>query len=434
MVKSALLLLSGNAATSLMLLARNLLVARLIPVADYGIAATFAIAMAVVEMASQLGLQQQIVQAKNGEDPRFQAALQGFQVLRGAIGASALFLLAPMVAEFLRVPDVAWAYQVVALVPLLMAFTHFDIHRLNRAMRFWPTVLSAAVPALAALLVVWPLSVVYGDWRVMLWSIVVRAALIATVSHVVAERPYRLVLDRAVMGQALRFGWPLLVNGMLLFAVFQGDKLIVGRELGMEPLALFAMGVTLTLTPTLVTAKSTQNFFLPQLSKVDRETPEGRARFDHLAAVTLQISLVSGLLLVAALFVLGPPLVAALLGDKYQALVAFLVPLAVAQALRVAKAGAGVVAMAGGETRNAMQANLVRVAALPLAWWAVVQGADLRAVIVIGILGEMLGYGLSLWLVRRRPGVSLPPLRGTVAVVGLFLAVGALSGPPLCPA
>jgi hypothetical protein len=82
MFRSALLILSGNAAASLLLLARNLIIARLIPVADYGVASTFAIAMAVVEMASALGLQQQIVQARNGEDPRFQSALQGFQVLR----------------------------------------------------------------------------------------------------------------------------------------------------------------------------------------------------------------------------------------------------------------------------------------------------------------------------------------------------------------
>ena len=78
MLRKALLILSGNAAASLLLFARNLVIARLIPVEDYGIASTFAIAMSVVEMASQLGLQQMIVQAREGEDPHFQAALQGF--------------------------------------------------------------------------------------------------------------------------------------------------------------------------------------------------------------------------------------------------------------------------------------------------------------------------------------------------------------------
>ncbi|MBU0862361.1 MAG: oligosaccharide flippase family protein, partial [Alphaproteobacteria bacterium] len=127
MFRSALLILSGNAAAALLLLARNLIVARMIPVADYGVAATFAIAMAVVEMASALGLQQQIVQARNGDDPRFQAALQGFQVLRGVLSGAVLFVSAGLIADALNVPKAAWAYRVMALVPVLNALVHFDI-------------------------------------------------------------------------------------------------------------------------------------------------------------------------------------------------------------------------------------------------------------------------------------------------------------------
>jgi len=121
MVKPALLILSGNAAASGLLLIRNLLVAALIPVSDYGIAATFAIAMAVVEMASTFGLQQQIVQSAKGEDPCFQAALQGFQVMRGALAGVVLFILAGPIATFMGIAEVTWAYRVLAVVPVLNA-------------------------------------------------------------------------------------------------------------------------------------------------------------------------------------------------------------------------------------------------------------------------------------------------------------------------
>lgn len=423
MLKSAMLILSGNAATSLLLLARNLLVARLIPVADYGIAATLAITMAAVEMASQFGLQQQIVQAKDGDNPRFQAAVQGFQVLRGVIAGLVLFLAAGAIADFLNVPEVAWAYQVMALVPVLTALQHFDIHRLNRQMRFWPLVLTGGVPALLSLAAIWPLYLWFGDYQVMLWAIVLQFALMMGMSHLVAERPYRIVLDRQIMAGSLRFGWPLLVNGILMFAVFQGDKLIVGRALGMETLAIFAMGFTLTLTPTLVMAKSAQNFFLPQLSAVARDTPDGQARFQHLALALMQVSLLNGVLLVVVILLLGGPLVETVLGQKYLTLVPLLVPLAVMQALRVAKTGASVVALSCGHTSNAMQTNLVRVATLPLAWYAVTQGADLMSVIVIAIAGEAAGYALALFLVARRTGVGLAPMVAPILLSGGFLAM-----------
>ena len=204
----------------------------MIPVADYGVAATFALAMGVVEMASTLGLQQQIIQAKEGDDPRFQAALQGFQLLRGVISGAVLFAVAGPFARFLGIPEVIWAYQILAVVPILNALQHFDIHRLNRHMRFGPLLMTGTVPATAALALAWPLAVWFGDWQVMLWSIIAQAAIGALTSHLMAERPYQLVWDRTVISGSLRFGWPLLVNAILMFLVFQGDKLIVSRALG----------------------------------------------------------------------------------------------------------------------------------------------------------------------------------------------------------
>lgn len=426
MFRTALLILSGNAAASLLLLARNLIVARLISVENYGIAATFAISMAIVEMMSQLGLHQQIVQAKDGDDARYQSGLQGFQVFRGVIAGAILFFAADLIAGFLNIPDVAWAYQVMALLPVFSSLHHFDIHRLNRQMRFWPMVLTNGVPALVSLIMVWPLYKIFGDYQVMLWAIILQISLMTVTSHLVAERPYRLILDRKIMAGSLRFGWPLLVNGILMFLVFNGDKLIVGRELGMATLAIFAMGFTLTLTPTLVMANSAHNFFLPQLSKIDRDDVSTIERFQHLSTTALQVGLLNGAILVVAIALIGTPLVTVLLGETYADLIPLLMPLAVLQAVRVAKSGSSVVALSAGHTANAMQANLVRVASLPLAWYAVVQGAGLLSVIWIALGAETIGYFLSLWLLRARVGTRLRAMFWPVLCIITFMSAAIL--------
>lgn len=418
MIKKLLVIMSGNAATSLLLLARNLMIARLLTTHDYGIAATFAIAMAVVEMMSSLGLQQLIVQAKNGDDPHFQAALQGFQVLRGFFSGALLFAMSGLIARFLGIPEMAWAYQVMAVMPLLNALVHFDIYRLNRKMQFWPLILSSGVPALISILAVWPLSLWFGDYRVMLYAIITQGIMAVVTSHLVAERPYRLALNRAVMARSLSFGWPLLVNGILLFLAFQGDKLIVGRELGMEQLAIFAMGFTLTLTPTLVMAKSVQSFFLPQLSAL----AEGDScRFDALARVVLQAGILNGAALVLGTFVFGGPFVSLVLGAKYQALLPLLMWLAVQQALRVFKSGSAAVSFARGQTENAMIANLFRTASLPLAWYVLTRGGDLKMIIWIAIFAETLGFAASLVLLRWRIGVLLGSLWPVICATFVFL-------------
>lgn len=417
MIKSGLTILSGSAATSLLLLMRNLGVAFLIPVEDYGIAATFAIAMAVVEMATDLGLQQQIVQSDKGAEPRFQAALQGFQVLRGVIAGLVLFVLAGPLASFMGVGDIAWAYQILAIVPVMNALQHFDMHRMKREMVFGPFVLARSVPALLSLLVIWPLAIWFGDFRVMFWAIMLQITATLILSHVVAKRPYQLVFDAAVMREGILFGWPLLVNGILLFVIFQGDKIIVGRVLGMEALAVIAMGYMLTQTPMQVLSVALQNFFLPQLSRRD-------ADFQRLTQVSREAALFVSVILLVAVSLLGPVLTTLVFGDKYTALEPLLFWLAVMQATRLASSAHAVVSLSVGFTRLMMWASLIRVCLLPLVWWVAVQGGDLRTLIWIGIVGEIAGFVVGHLLLRRRMGVTMAGR--TLVVMGALVVSSVL--------
>jgi O-antigen/teichoic acid export membrane protein len=416
MLKSAVLVLSGNAFSAFLLLLRNLFIARLISVEDYGIAATFALSMAVVEMTSSIGLHQLIVQDKNGDDPDLQAGLQGFHLLRGILSGVILFLLAHPIAQFLGIPDVAWAYQVMALVPVMRGFLHFDVFRSQRTMKFMPLVLSTAAPALLSVLLVWPFFKLFGDYRVMLYAYMVQWGGMTLASHVVANRGYRLTMDRGVMARVMRFGWPLLINNILLLIVLQGEKLIVGREMGMASLAILAMGFTLTLTPVLVVTRSLQTFFLPQLSKLQSD----REGFVRLSMVALQTGLAGSLLLVLAIYLIGEQALLLLFGAKYAALIPLLSWLAILQSLRLSKAGCAVVAISQGKTGNAMMGNLFRVLSMPVSWFVVVSGGSLLDIIWIGSIAEILGYAMTLGLVRSR--VNLP-LRGMVVPIAMTAAM-----------
>lgn len=433
MFRSALVVLSGNSASSLLTLVRNLLVARMIPVADYGIAATFAVAMALIEMASAFGLQQQIIQAREGDDSRFQAGLQGFQLLRGLVSGAILFLIARPFANFMGVPEVAWAYQVLALVPVLNAAQHFDIFRLSRHMRFAPMILTKTIPAALALAAVWPLAIWLGDWQVMLWTLLLQAAAMAVTSHLVAERRYRLLLDREIMAGALRFGWPILVNSALMFLVFQGDKVIVGRALGMEALAVFALGVTLTLTPTLVFSGSAQSLFLPRLSTLGHAPEDARGALDETAYAAFRLNLLFGNLFVLGVVLLGPLFVHFALGQKYAALAGLLVPMAVLQCLRGYKGGPSTIALAFGQTSNPMIANLFRVGLLPLGYWVAVTTGDILLILLTAVLGELLAFAAAFLLTLRLPFTFPPGLRATIATSLFFLATALAWGVELLP-
>lgn len=413
MLKKAFLVVTGNAFGSALLLLRNLIVARLVSPHDYGIASTFAISMSIVEMLSYLGLNQLMVVDKDGDDDRFQRVMQGFQVLRGMFSSAVLFLIAYPYADFLGVPEVAWAYQIIAVIPLINGLQHYDMHRLKRHMNFRPFVLTQSVPPLISVVLLWPIALFYDDYRIMLVSLLVQAASMVLLSHLTAKRPYRLALDFGLMKRATAFGWPLLINGVLLFGVFNGERLIVGRELGMAQLAVFSMAITLTLTPTLVLAGAAQSLFLPKLTAARDDARS----FNWLGVAAVEGSLAIGLLLLLGTVLAGGPLVHLLLGVKYEAMLAILVPMAVMQALRVAKTGASTVALAMGRSGNSAVANIFRVLSLPISWYAVIHTGSVYAVLAIGMAAEALGYVVSLILAARRTGLMLSPV---ILPSGLF--------------
>ena len=102
-----------------------------------------------------------------------------------------------------------------------------------------------------------------------------------------------------------------------------------------------------------------------------------------------------------------------------------LIWLAIMQSVRVAKLGVSTVALARGETRSPMAANVLRVLLLPAAWIAVGQGAGVLAVVWIATLGELLGLGVAFWLLDRWHRV---PIRGLVWPFALWGAVLLLIG------
>jgi O-antigen/teichoic acid export membrane protein len=395
MFHASAVILSGNAASAILLLARNLILARMIPVDDYGVAATFVLALAAVEMVTALGLQQQIVQSRQGDDPHYQNALQGFQLLRGVAAGLVLFVLAAPVAQFLGTTEAVYAYQMLALVPVLNALQHFDIHRLNRQDRFGPLILTTTLPSALSLVAIVPLAWWFGDWRAMLWATIGQLVLSVVLSHLLAERAFRPRLDRGVMAASLRFGWPLLANALLMFIVFQGDRLTVGHHLGMTDLAIFAMGVTLTLTPGLVITKSGQTLLLPRLSA--SEGPE----FDRLVSLCMNLHLLFGVLLAAGAALFGPFAVHVLLGPNYAALAMLIAPLAAIQAVRMVKVAPAIVALSRARSHVSLWGNVPRALSFGVAWWLLDQGHGLHSVILCALIGEALGAPLSLWMMRR---------------------------------
>ena len=417
MIKAATALLGGNLGVAILKFARNILVARLLSVENFGIASTFAIIFGFIEMLGFLGLDRFLIQTRDEALERVQATLHTLQALRGVLVAAVLFLTAGPLAAVMDVPQVAWAFQVMALLPLMQGLMHLDIARAQRDMRFGPFVKISLGADFLGLLSIWPLHLVFGDYRIVLGALLAQQILIVLFSHMVSERRYRLGWDRGLVLRALGFGWPLLLNALLMFGIFQGDRIIVANRLGPVDLGLFSLAFMLTLMPTGILNQTVNRLFLPRLAPLQDDP----AAFDRLARVVVQVGLAAGLAVAVGFSLFGADLVLIVFGAKYAGALGVLVWLAVMQAVRSAKTGVSIVALARGETRSPMVANVIRVLLLPVAWLAVGQGAGMGTVVGIAILGEAIGLVVALGLLRSWLGVPVRPLIPSVLAWGLVL-------------
>ena len=403
-------------------LVRTILLARLLSPHDFGIAATFLLIVNLIDMLPQMGLERVIVQDRDGNHPALQGSVQALQALRGTVGALALLAVAWPFALFFDQPEVLPSYLLIALVPLLGGFLHFDQHRFRRDMDFVPASLILFVPYVVSLAIMVGLLFVIQDYRILLWAVIGQQAATLILSHWLARRPYRWHWEQARFRHIVSFGWPLFLNGILLFAIMNGERMIVGNVLGMAELAVFTLMLNLSMTPTLVLASVAQSWFLPQLARLQDDSKG----FEPLAHVTIQASLAMALGIAVTAATVGPAVVDLLVGDAYRAGLGLFVWLALSQAFRIAKAGCGVVALAKGYSGNQLAGNLVRVAVLPLGWWWLIQGGSLIGLAWLAIAAEAIGFVIAMRLAARNTAISLRPAILPALLCALaFVLIGA---------
>lgn len=401
---------------------QNIIVARVIGVENFGIASVFSITIAIFNMIGSLSVDRLLIQAKDGNEERFQSAAHAIQSLRGVTSALLIAVCAGPIASLFGVPQATWAFRCLALVPLFAGFTHLDNQRVQREFKYGRSVLNdvaqRAIPALLA----WPVAMWIRDYSAMLWLVLLQGLLGMCGSFAVAERRYRWHWDRVYIKRFLTFGFPLIANAVLLFGIYQGDRFLIGtaaKTVGshiytLKDLGVYSAAMSLTLTPMLTLSNISSSLLLPVFSHFQSQLQEFKRRYN---ICTQLVVLVSGFLTLPMILA-GRWIVVALYGHAYVEAGTFIGWLAAGQAVRMARIPPTIAAMAFGDTTNAMFSNLVRFSALIGTFVVIVKGGSLAWIAAFGCGGEVLGLVVCLWKLQRDHGI--PKLFAVKAVLALI--------------
>lgn len=414
-------LLGGYGLSQAFSFLRNALIGHALSKGDFGIAATITMLLMLVDTLSELGAERLVVQAGDGGTERFIATTHAVMAARGLLTGLIIALAGSSIAGFFQVPEAAWTFAAAGLVPMLRGFMHLDARRAQARLDNRATMIVEVLPQAVALAAT-PLVLAFDTtFAAVLWLTLLQALVALAATHALARTAYRLAADADVVQRLLRFGWPIWLSGIPLVAVYQGDRILIGRMYGMETLAAYSAAFMVAMVPGLIAGKIGNALMLPILSGAQGEPRDLKHRFTLLAEATA----LAASAYLAVFVTLGGSILVLAFGHKYSGLGGLLSLLAAMWAARMVQAVPGMALMAAGQTHPLLVAGIIRALALPAALIVAWSGAGVERVAAMGTFGELasLVY-VALRVDALQPGLAaILLLRSALIVPFGFLAL-----------
>ncbi len=370
---------------------RNIIVARLVTPADFGVAATFAMAVSFLEMLSDLSPDRLLIQAKDGDEPHFQKTAQLIQVGRGLVGCLFFLICGGWLASLFSVPGAADSFRILAIIPLMNGFVHLDFQRVKRHFNFWHFALVELTALVIMLVFSWPVAHYFGDYRAMLVLLILKSFCFLIGSHVCATRKYRLIFDKKLIKRFYDFGWPLLINGLFMFVIVQGDRFILASaknlfssSYDMADVGAFSVALSLTMIPATTLTQILGTFFLPILSHPEKIG----VLFEKALNVLNDVMVLAASGLSCFLILLGDDLLLALYGEKYQSAAYLVKWMTIMWSMRCIRSLQISIAMSKGKTKIPMYSNILRFFAIVGSLAVVYFAYPLVYIVYAGIFAE----------------------------------------------
>ena len=297
----------------------SLLLARLLDTSDYGVLSMLTVFIAVAQVFVQSGLNTALIQKKDVDETDLSSV---FYVSFGMAAAfyALLFVLSPWLADFFRMPALKDTLRVMALILLPGSLVSVQTAVVSRRMAFrklmiaslCATVLSGTVGVVMALNGA-------GYWALVAQQMTNQCALAILLLVLVRWRPRRVFSFERIKG-LIRFGWKLLVSGLLDTGFTNLRSAVIGKKFSDEALAFYTRGKQFPELVMNAVNGSISSVMLPVLSEQQDETE----RMKQTMRRSVMLSCFIVVPMMAGLAAAAEPMIRLLLTDKWLPCVPFL--------------------------------------------------------------------------------------------------------------
>jgi len=285
-VKSGSWVIFGHLFSQTMRLGSNLVLTRLLVPEMFGVMAVVSVIMGGLAMFSDVGLLQNIVQSKRGEEPNYLNTAWTIQIIRGFV-VFMIALLASMALYYLGqqgyIPqdtvyanvELPFILAVVSMNAVISGFNSIHLLLLNRKLMLGKLTLINLVSQVVAI----AFMLIWAWYQRDIWALVFGGLLGSLIkvalSHVLnlGER-CRFFWDRDAIKEIIHFGKWIFIASILGFLLNQGDRLLLGGLISPEELGVYTVAFFLANALKSVLTKLIASVFFPLLSETIRKAPE----------------------------------------------------------------------------------------------------------------------------------------------------------------
>ena len=290
----------------------QLILARLLDPAHYGVLSLMVVFTTLANVFIQTGFNTALIQNKDVTEEDYSSV---FWVTLGvaAVLYGVIFLGAPFVASFYKMPDIVAPLRIMALMLLPGAMNSVQLARVSREMDFKKVFTSNLSGILAAGIAGIVIAMLGGG----LWALVAQTVLNVVVVCVVMFftvrwRP-RLVCDFARIRVLFSFGWKLLVSSLLDTLYQDLRSLVIGKKYDSGTLGYYNRGKNFPQFIITAVNGTVQSVMLPAMSA--RQDDFGQVKALMRSSIILSAYILFPMM--AGLAGVATPLVRLLLTDKW---------------------------------------------------------------------------------------------------------------------
>jgi len=238
----------------------------------FGLMAIITSILIGVQLLSDVGIRNSIIQNPRGEEPTFLRTAWTIQVIRGFVLWLIIYLISKPLADLYNEPDLVRILPFVGITTIISAFASTSMHVITRKLIVGKLIRFELFIQLIGLITTVILALQWRD----IWAIIVGNVITTTIATIGSYVYFRggvvgFQLERPACLDIIHFGKWIFIATTLTFLVGQGDRLLLGTILSKTELGLYNLAVLFSQLSMVVLSALSAKTLVPALSEVNNK-------------------------------------------------------------------------------------------------------------------------------------------------------------------